>query len=169
MENENLQESSVQTNYLGKDRYNLLVKMLGLCFDTLDTYGKDISSLENSIALFDMALEDYSVGVIEAAFKKHIKASEKYPKPVNIIEIIEGPKKPKLCGNRYNRLCQQVQDMGWDSMTDDEVTFKKAYEAQQLDYATEERLPEAIASERGGQITSGGFKRIGQVLEGEGQ
>jgi len=162
MEEQNLQAQSGQGNKSStSERLNLLENLLGLCFDQLDTYGKDVSTLEGSVKLFSYTLAEYSFEAIEAAFLEHLKTSEGYPKPVNIVELIDGQKNTqKMCGIRYNSILKIIENGGWDAMSYDEVDFKKAYEAQQNSYAKQERGRDSIAQERIGQSGSGGFEKL---------
>jgi len=69
-----MESLQAQNGHDNKKR-DLLENLLGLCFDQLDTYGKDVSSLEGSVKLFEFTLAEYSNEVIEAAFMKHMRCS----------------------------------------------------------------------------------------------
>ena len=166
MKDQDQQHSLLESTSNGTaDRPATIRRMLAFCFDAQNTYGQNPDKIFDITASFEFILKDYPLPVIEAAFTKHLRTAKDFPTPACIVEIIEGKKEGKLCGIRYNNLCKQTQDMGWDSMTDDEVVFKKAYEAQQLDYAKQERLPEAIAYERTGHISDNYFKKIDYFSE----
>jgi hypothetical protein len=59
------------------------------CFLSLKTYGKGADSLEASINLHLMCLEDYPFAKVKGAFMQHIRASNEAPTPADIIKIIE--------------------------------------------------------------------------------
>lgn len=128
-----------------------------------ETYGQNVKRLVNIAKTYSEKLEPYPGYVIEAAFLKHLDISKKFPTWNCIREIIEGKKPGKLCGVRYGGLLKKATTEGWDSQSNEELEFRKAYEAQQNEYAASERLPEAIEAERLGQIGTGGFKQIGSM------
>lgn len=68
-----------------------LSSLLLICFDVLDTYGKEPEQLENINNAFQMFLDDYSYESIERAFKEYMKENTAMPKPADIIKIINEP------------------------------------------------------------------------------
>ena len=69
-----------------------LSRLLLICFDVLDTFGKEADQLENINNAFQMFLEDYSYSQIERAFKLYMQNNTVLPKPADIIKIMEKPK-----------------------------------------------------------------------------
>lgn len=69
--------------------------LLLICYDTLDTYGKEPEQLQNASKLFAIVLSDYSIEQIETAFKTYLKRNTDMPKPADIVKIIEPPKPEK--------------------------------------------------------------------------
>lgn len=72
------------------------MSILLVCYQTLNTYGRDANSLRSIGNVFSIALEDYSLQQIESAFNGHIKQSADFPTPFDIIKIIKS--KPQRAG-----------------------------------------------------------------------
>lgn len=66
-----------------------LSALLLICFDVLDTFGKEPEQLANINKAFQMFLADYPYSSIEKAFKVYMSEQSVMPKPADIIKIIE--------------------------------------------------------------------------------
>lgn len=79
-----------------------LTSLLLICFDTLDTFGKEPEQLKNVAEMFRLVLGRFTINQIEAAFKIYIEKNTVMPKPADIVKIIEPPAEPrKWCGATF--------------------------------------------------------------------
>lgn len=74
---------------------NKLCELLTICFDTLDTYGKTEEQLESAIKVFQLVLKDYTYNEVEQAIYRYMQVAKTMPKPADIINIINPPKKKR--------------------------------------------------------------------------
>ena len=88
-----------------------LMSLLLICFDTLDTYGKEPEQLKNLEGAFRLVLGRFNIQQVEAAFAKYLEAGRVMPKPADIVQIIEPPKeKRKWCKVTFLDLKRQQRE-----------------------------------------------------------
>lgn len=63
-----------------------------MCFDTLDTFGKEPEQLTNLQKAFKLVLWDYEFADIKGAFVEYLAKESKMPTPSDIVKLI-GKKK----------------------------------------------------------------------------
>lgn len=96
------------------DWHSKLSALLLICYDTLDTFGKEPEQLENASKLFAMVLADYSIQQIESAFKIYLKQNSVMPKPADIAKIIDPPKeKKKWCKVAFLEIKRKKRENGF--------------------------------------------------------
>lgn len=71
-----------------------MAAMVTTCFEALKVYGKTAEQLESVVGLFGLALADYPIAKIRAAFGVYIKRHTELPTPADIVQIIERDGKP---------------------------------------------------------------------------
>ena len=89
------------------DHERKLTSLLLMCFNTLNTYGKEPEQLEDANRVFIDILSEYSITDVRAAFKSYVTRNKAMPTPADIIELI--PKPPTnngLTDAQYKRLKQ---------------------------------------------------------------
>jgi len=79
-----------------------LTSLLLICFDTLDTFGKEPEQLANLAESFRFILGRFTIEQVESAFRAYMESSTSMPKPADIVKIIEPPVEPrKWCGATF--------------------------------------------------------------------
>jgi hypothetical protein len=68
-----------------------LSSLLLICFDTLDTFGKEPEQLENINLAFKMFLSGLTIESIEGAFMEYMQGNTVMPKPADIVKIATRP------------------------------------------------------------------------------
>ena len=104
-----------------------MTSLLLVCFDTLDTFGKEPEQLKNIQKLFEMMLGDYEIGKVERAFIAYMRRGTAMPKPADIINILD-PEEPELSKEMYISL--QKKDPEY--RTSEEWAFIRKYESQKM-------------------------------------
>lgn len=80
----------------------MLRKILVICFQTLDTYGKEPEALAGITQVFLMVLGRFNFPEVEKAFQIYLEKGNSMPKPADIVKIIEPPvEQRKWCGATF--------------------------------------------------------------------
>lgn len=66
-----------------------LNKLLLVCFDTMDNYGKEPEQLYNFQEAFQMVLGKYTMLEVADAFREYMETKTVMPKPADIVKIID--------------------------------------------------------------------------------
>lgn len=101
-----------------------LTDILGFCFDTLKTYGKEPEQLASANRMFQFVLADYPIEKISEAFKYYFSTNSEMPTPADIVSLIKRGNRPAFDKSVYIRL----EKKGYDSRTRDEDEYMKDYE-----------------------------------------
>jgi hypothetical protein len=134
------------------DWHSKLSALLLICYDTLDTFGKEPEQLENASKLFAMVLSDFTMQQIESAFKIYLKTNSVMPKPADIVYIIEPPKeKKKWCKvtfleikrkkrenvfttNEENQYCEDFLKVAVSGEPDERLELESAVKQEKLEH-----------------------------------
>lgn len=102
-----------------------------ICFDTLDTFGKDEVQMKNINRSFQLFLEDYVYDDIQLAFKDYMKRKTVMPKPADIIKIIDPPKKEfKPCPTTFIDIKRKIRENQF--VTDAELKYCQDFIASRV-------------------------------------
>ncbi len=101
-----------------------LLDILGFCFNTLKTYGKEPEQLVAANRMFQFVLEDYPIEKITEAFKYYFKISTEMPTPADIVSIITRGNRPPLDKSVYIR----ISKMDGEDRTQDQWDYLHEYE-----------------------------------------
>ena len=84
------------------DHQRRLTSLLLICFDTLDTFGKEPEQLTNLQSSFLMVLGRFTIENVESAFRIYMEHQAVMPKPADIVKIIEPPvQERKWCATSF--------------------------------------------------------------------
>lgn len=108
----------LSSDFEGRKR---LSNLLAMCYDSLNLFGKEPEQLVATTRLFHMILADYSIEVVEDAFKKYMKIHTNMPAPADIVNIIEPPA-PKIEWPVYIELKRRIRE-GRSYVTPEEKEF----------------------------------------------
>jgi hypothetical protein len=86
-----------------------LTNILRVLYDGLRVYGKEPEQLENAIKLHHIALSRYEITEIERGIREHIKRSNEFPTPADIVNIIDPPP-PKPDWPAYIGIRQKIRE-----------------------------------------------------------
>ncbi len=88
-------ESHSESIKNNKNSQKQLMSLLLICFDTLDTFGKEPEQLKNLKEAFQMVLGRFTIEKVKAAFRIYMETQSVMPKPSDIVKIIEPPVEPR--------------------------------------------------------------------------
>lgn len=97
---------SLQNDDTGKVK---LLDILGFCFSTLKTYGKEPEQLASANRMFQFVLADYPIDKISEAFKYYFSTNAEMPTPSDIVGIIKRGKKPPMDKAVYTALSMKKE------------------------------------------------------------
>ncbi len=86
-----------------------LQDILGFCFSTLKTYGKEPEQMDAANKMFQFILADYPIDKISEAFKYYFSTNSEMPTPADIVGIIKRGKKPPLDKSVYIALSKKEE------------------------------------------------------------
>jgi hypothetical protein len=89
-----------------------ITEFMIVCFDSLDTYGKNRQQLKNAIKLFLITLADYPAILIRKAFEKWVRTESKMPTPKDIISLMEEDNSQLLSMINRARRCYHYPNLG---------------------------------------------------------
>ena len=98
--------------------------MLYQCFQSLKTYGKEPEAFESIIAMFNLALSDFSIDEIEKAFGFYIRHNPDMPAPADIATIIMRGNRPPFDKTVYVSISKKHAE----DRTSSEWQYMREYE-----------------------------------------
>lgn len=113
-----------------------LSALLLICFDALDTYGKEPEQLANVVKTFELVLGRFRFDQIERAFAVYLERNTQMPKPADIVNIIEPPAaKRKWCGATFLDIKRRMREGQF--ITKDERQYCDDYISQATNPASD--------------------------------
>ena len=109
----NTKEQELRSGWIknNKDSQSRLTSLLLICFDTLDTFGKEPEQLKNLEVMFQMVLGRFTIDAVTEAFSQYMETKTVMPKPADIVRIIEPPKvERKWCAVTFIDLQRQQRE-----------------------------------------------------------
>ena len=114
------------------------MSLLLICFDTLDTFGKEPEQLKNLEGAFQMVLGRFSIEQVEDAFRVYMEAKTTMPKPADIVKIIEPPVEPrKWCGATFIDIRRRQREGQF--ILDQELSYLKDFQAVKIKAPEQQR------------------------------
>ena len=101
-----------------------LSNLLAQCFDIFPLYGREPEAADNIRKAFRLALADYPIEKIKAAFRYHLRISKDFPVPADIVSIIERGNKPPFERSVYIALCRKEKEF----LSDEEWAYIRDYD-----------------------------------------
>ncbi len=101
-----------------------LSNLLAQCFDIFPLYGREPEAADNIRKAFRLALADYPIDRIKAAFGYHLRISKDFPVPADIVSIIERGNKPPFERSVYTALCRKEKEF----LSDEEWAYIRDYD-----------------------------------------
>lgn len=97
----------------------------------MDLYGRKVEDLPDVIRGFRAFLSPYPASDVVKAFERYARNRSTFPKPAEIISILEN--RVKRDSAYYRKLVQEQKEGGPYSLSQDEKAYIASYEAQTLD------------------------------------
>lgn len=101
-----------------------LTGIIGYCFNTLRTYGKEPEQMDAANKMFQFVLSDYPIDKISEAFRYYFSIATEMPTPADIVNIIRRGNKPPLERSVYVNLSKKPAD----TRTSDEWAYMREWE-----------------------------------------
>ena len=97
------------------------MSLLLICFDTLDTFGKEPEQLKNLEGAFQLVLGRFNIDDVEAAFRIYMEKYTVMPKPADIVKIIEPPVEPrKWCKVTFLEIKRKKRENVFTTLEEDQ-------------------------------------------------
>lgn len=110
-----------------------------MCFNTLNCFGKETESLEDTTKGFSFVLKDYSINEIEAAFKMYLMRNTVFPAPADILKIINPSMYEKFDTTTFLEIKNRLKNPCYFA-TDQEKRYVEMYVDDRVNAVTNKEL-----------------------------
>lgn len=119
-----------------------LAVLLNQCFEVQKLYGKEPENMKTVLQVFVSILGEYEPQAVVDAFRTHLKRSNEFPTPADIVKLID-PEPQPLDKSVYVNLCKR-RDNDAENLTHDEWEYLKRYEYEVISGCEKDDLSVAV-------------------------